>query len=109
MPASAAHDPATASPRTAREINDRLVLDLLGELRRPVTASRLRELTGLSRPTVAAVLRRLQDTGLIEMLGASEEVLRGPNARTYGLRAGLAHVAGVDARTDSVGIAFADL
>ncbi|MET8987168.1 ROK family transcriptional regulator [Nonomuraea wenchangensis] len=99
---------ASASPRTARTINNRLVLDLLHR-QGSMTAAQVRKLTGLSRATISDLLARLQDDGLIEVRGASDAVQPGPNARLYQLRAGRAHVIGVDARTDSVSIGAADL
>jgi predicted NBD/HSP70 family sugar kinase len=98
----------TATPSTARAINDRLALDLLLE-RGPLSAPQLRSLTGLSRPTVSDLIERLIGGGLIEVAGESGEDRRGPNARLYGLVAGRAHVAGVDLRRDTVHVTVADL
>ncbi|WP_377267369.1 ROK family transcriptional regulator [Peterkaempfera sp. SMS 1(5)a] len=98
----------TATPSTARAINDRLALDLLLE-QGPLTATQLKELTGLSRPTVADLLERLQHSGLVTMVGESGAVRRGPNARLYGLVADRAYIAGIDVRTVGVAITVADL
>ncbi|GAA2436674.1 ROK family transcriptional regulator [Streptomyces macrosporus] len=98
----------TASPRTARAINDRIALELLVE-HGSLTAGRLKELTGLSRPSVADLLQRLQDDGLVRVVGEAGEARRGPNARLYGLVADRAHVAAVDVRATSVSFALADL
>ncbi|MFP8941652.1 ROK family transcriptional regulator [Streptomyces fenghuangensis] len=98
----------TASPRTARAINDRIALELLVE-HGPLTAGRLKELTGLSRPSVADLLRRLTEDGLVRDAGEAGESRRGPNARLYGLVADRAHVAAVDVRTTGVSFALADL
>ncbi|TDC23747.1 ROK family transcriptional regulator [Streptomyces sp. 8K308] len=98
----------TATPRTARAINDRIALDLLAS-EGPLTAARLRELTGLSRPSVADLLGRLGRDGLVTVVGEAGEERRGPNARLYGLVAERAHVAALDVRTDSVAFALADL
>ncbi|WP_329180839.1 ROK family transcriptional regulator [Streptomyces sp. NBC_01477] len=97
-----------ASPRTARAINDRLALRLLQE-EGPLTAAQLKELTGMSRPSVADLVERLQDSGLIEVVGESGAARRGPNARVYGIVADRAHVAGLDVRIDSIGVEIADL
>ncbi|AXI76454.1 ROK family transcriptional regulator [Peterkaempfera bronchialis] len=97
-----------ATPSTARAINDRLALGLLLD-QGPLTATQLKELTGLSRPTVADLLERLQCAGLVTVVGESGAARRGPNAKLYGLVAGRAHIAGVDVRTVSVGLAVADL
>ena len=98
----------TATPSTARAINDRLALDLLLE-RGPLTAPELRDLTGLSRPTVADLLDRLQRAGLVTVAGESGEQRRGPNARLYALVADRAHLAGLDVRATGVSIVVADL
>lgn len=97
-----------ASPRTARAINDRLALGLLQE-EGPLTAGQLKELTGMSRPSVADLVERLQDSGLIEVVGESGEARRGPNARVYGIVADRAYVAGFDVRIESIGVEIADL
>ncbi|GGK98041.1 transcriptional regulator [Planomonospora parontospora subsp. parontospora] len=98
----------TATPQLARVINDRLALDLLLE-HGPLTAPQLRELTGLSRPTVSDLIERLQANGLIAVTGEAGEDRRGPNARLYGLVADRAHVAGVDVRRDAVNVTVADI
>ncbi|GAB2908788.1 ROK family transcriptional regulator [Streptomyces mayteni] len=98
----------TATPRTARAINDRIALDLLAA-EGPLTAARLRELTGLSRPSVADLLGRLGRDGLVTVVGEAGEERRGPKARLYGLVAERAHVAALDVRTGSVAFALADL
>lgn len=97
-----------ASPSTARAINDRLALRLLQQ-DGPLTATQLKTLTGLSRPTVADLVERLQDAGLIRVVGESGADRRGPNARLYGIVADRAHLAALDVRTDSVAVAVADL
>lgn len=98
----------TATPSTARAINDRLALDLLLE-QGPLTATELRELTGLSRPTVADLLERLQRGGLIAVVGERGEQRRGPNARLYALVASRAHLAAVDVREGGASLVVADL
>jgi predicted NBD/HSP70 family sugar kinase len=100
--------PRSATSATARAINDRLALDLL--LRRgPLTAAELRNLTGLSRPSVSDLLARLQEARLVAMVGESDAVRRGPNARLYQVVADRATVAGVDVRKGSVSTVVADL
>src|SRR6266496_2190794 len=98
----------TATPATARAINDRLALDLL-LARGPLTAAQLKALTGLSRPTISDLLARLQESGLVAMTGQSDAVQRGPHARVYELVASRAHVAGVDVRTGGVSLVVADI
>ncbi|MER8067926.1 ROK family transcriptional regulator [Streptomyces sp. NPDC094034] len=97
-----------ASPSTARAINDRLALRLL-QREGPLTAGQLKTLTGLSRPTVADLVERLQDSGLVEVVGETGDRRRGPNARLYGIVADRAHLAALDVRTDSVSVVVADL
>ncbi|MEV0494604.1 ROK family transcriptional regulator [Streptomyces atratus] len=97
-----------ASPSTARAINDRLALRLLQQ-DGPLTATQLKTLTGLSRPTVADLVERLQGAGLIRVVGESGAARRGPNARLYGIVADRAHLAALDVRTDSVAVVVADL
>ncbi|MEU6914389.1 ROK family transcriptional regulator [Streptomyces olindensis] len=97
-----------ASPSTARAINDRLALGLLQQ-EGPLTAGRLKQLTGLSRPTVADLVERLTAAGLIAVVGESGEQRRGPNAKLYGIVADRAHLAALDVRTEGVAVAVADL
>ncbi|MPY53230.1 ROK family transcriptional regulator, partial [Streptomyces acidicola] len=97
-----------ASPSTARAINDRLALRLLQQ-EGPLTAGRLKQLTGLSRPTVADLVERLMAAGLIEIVGESGEQRRGPNARLYGIVADRAHLAALDVRTEGVTVVISDL
>ncbi|MFE0187416.1 ROK family transcriptional regulator [Streptomyces sp. NPDC058989] len=107
-PPRAAAAGRTASPTTARLINDRLALQLL-QSEGPLTAGQLKTLTGLSRPTVADLVERLQAAGLIAVVGESGAQRRGPNARLYGIVADRAHLVGLDLRTHSVTVAVADL
>lgn len=100
--------PAPASPSTARAINDRLALQLLQESG-PLTATQLKTMTGLSRPSVADLVDRLTEAGLIEIAGESGEQRRGPNAKLYGIVADRAHLAALDVRTDRVTAVVTDL
>ncbi|WP_405890964.1 ROK family transcriptional regulator [Streptomyces sp. NBC_00133] len=97
-----------ASPSTARAINDRLALQLLQQ-EGPLTAGQLKTMTGLSRPTVADLVERLQGSGLIQIVGEAGAERRGPNARVYGIVADRAHLAALDVRTQSVTVVVADL
>ncbi|MEV7195737.1 ROK family transcriptional regulator [Streptomyces sp. NPDC093510] len=97
-----------ASPSTARAINDRLALGLL-QSEGPLTANQLKQLTGLSRPSVADLVERLQGSGLITVVGEAGAQRRGPNARLYGIVADRAHLAALDVRTDSVSVVVTDL
>ncbi|MBV1945404.1 ROK family transcriptional regulator [Streptomyces sp. BV129] len=97
-----------ASPSTARAINDRLALRLLQQ-EGPLTAGQLKQLTGLSRPTVSDLVERLTASGLIRVVGESGEQRRGPNARLYGIAADRAHLAALDVRTGGVLVLVSDL
>ncbi|MEU9977209.1 ROK family protein [Streptomyces sp. NPDC051014] len=97
-----------ASPSTARAINDRLALTLLQQ-EGALTAGQLKQLTGLSRPTVADLVERLTASGLIAVVGESGEQRRGPNARLYGIVADRACLAALDIRTESVSVLVSDL
>ncbi len=100
--------PRTATPRTARLINDRAAFDLLLD-RGPLTRTELRELTGLSRPTIAELIDRLTAAGLVTVVGEAGAQRRGPNAVLYGVAADRAQVAGVEVRPGSVIAALADV
>ncbi|MEU2113608.1 ROK family transcriptional regulator [Streptomyces sp. NPDC019507] len=97
-----------ASPSTARAINDRLALRLLQQ-EGPLTANQLKTLTGLSRPSVADLVERLQESGLVRVVGEAGEQRRGPNARLYGIVADRAHLAALDVRTQGLSVVVADL
>ncbi|MCT4357465.1 ROK family transcriptional regulator [Streptomyces sp. Je 1-79] len=97
-----------ASPSTARALNDRLALRLLQD-EGPLTATQLKTLTGLSRPTVADLVERLQGSGLVRVVGESGAERRGPNAKLYGIAADRAHLAALDVRTTSVSLTVSDL
>ncbi|MFC5219404.1 ROK family transcriptional regulator [Streptomyces coerulescens] len=97
-----------ASPSTARAINDRLALRLLQQ-QGALTAGQLKQLTGLSRPTVADLVDRLTDAGLIAVVGEAGEQRRGPNAKLYGIVADRAQLAALDVRTEGVSVLVSDL
>ncbi|MGW2713524.1 ROK family transcriptional regulator [Streptomyces sp. NPDC001356] len=97
-----------ASPSTARALNDRLALRLLQQ-EGPLTAGQLKQLTGLSRPTVADLVDRLTASGLITVVGESGEQRRGPNAKLYGIVADRALLAALDVRTEGVFVLVSDL
>lgn len=100
--------PAPATPQTARAINDRAALELFAE-RGALTAGDLQLATGLARPTVAELLARLAEQGLIEQIGETGADRRGPNARLYALDGAAAGVIGLDARRGELIVAVADL
>jgi predicted NBD/HSP70 family sugar kinase len=100
--------PQPATPSTARAINDRAALDLF-VTRGPLTALALAEATGLAKPTVADLLARLQESGLVTQIGEVKTDKRGPNAKLYALAAKRACVAGIDARAEVVHLSLAGL
>ncbi|AVV43750.1 ROK family transcriptional regulator [Streptomyces sp. ID05-04B] len=97
-----------ATPSTARAINDRLALRLL-QREGPLTAGQLKQLTGLSRPSVADLVERLTAAGLIQVVGEAGEQRRGPNAKLYGIVADRAQLAALDVRTEGVAVLVSDL
>ncbi|MEY9863536.1 putative NBD/HSP70 family sugar kinase [Catenulispora sp. GAS73] len=100
--------PRTASPRTARLINDRIVFDVLLE-QGPQSRSQIQARTGLSRATVNDLVERMEVDGLIAEVGREEAVRRGPNALLYSVVADRAHVAGVEVRPDVILASVCDL
>lgn len=97
-----------ASPSTARALNDRHALGLLQQ-EGPLTAAQLKQLTGLSRPSVADLVERLTAAGLIEVTGEAGAHRRGPNAKVYGIVGGRAQLAALDVRTEGVAVVVCDL
>lgn len=81
------------SPRLLGQINDQIVLGLMLD-HGPMTRSQIGELTGLSKPTVSALLERLSSRQLIEEAGM---VTRGPGpkARTYRVNPSAGYVIGI--------------
>jgi predicted NBD/HSP70 family sugar kinase len=87
----AARRPGT--PSLLRELNDRAALRLLLDGRQ-LTRSQLSELTGVSKVTVAQMLARLEDRGLVSAAGELAGG-RGPNATLYAVVPSSAYVAGL--------------
>jgi predicted NBD/HSP70 family sugar kinase len=81
------------SSRLLREINESAALHLLLE-RGPLTRGDLRELTGLAKPTTSDVMRRLQDAGLVRVVGRTSGG-PGPNADIYDVNPDAAYAAAV--------------
>jgi predicted NBD/HSP70 family sugar kinase len=81
-------------PNILRQVNSQLVMDAIVR-RGPISRAALAHDLGLSKPTVSAIVRELEDAGWIHEAGAE----RGPVGRTavlYRLSADAGHVAGVD-------------
>lgn len=73
------------TPAWLRATNDRTALGLLLQ-HGPLTRNRLGELSGLSKPTAAQMVARLEEAGLIRVDGEISNG-RGPNAVSYAVRA----------------------
>jgi len=73
------------TPGWLRATNDRTALGLLLQ-HGPLTRNRLGELSGLSKPTAAQMVARLEEAGLIRVDGEISGG-RGPNAVSYAVRA----------------------
>jgi predicted NBD/HSP70 family sugar kinase len=76
--------PAPGTPGWLAQRNDQAALALLLD-EGPLTRNRLGELTGLSKPTAAQIVARLEEAGLIRAAGELSAG-RGPNAVTYDVR-----------------------
>lgn len=73
------------TPAWLRATNNLTAMTLLLE-HGPLTRNRLGELSGLSKPTAAQMVSRLEDAGLIKVAGEVSGG-RGPNAVSYAVRA----------------------
>ncbi len=102
---AAAARPGT--PSLLRELNDRAALELLLD-GRSLTRAQLSELTGVSKVTVAQMLARLEERGLVAAVGASSGG-RGPNAQLYSVVPSSAYVAALYVEHDLVSTAVADV
>jgi predicted NBD/HSP70 family sugar kinase len=90
-----------------RELNDRAALELLLD-GRSLTRAQLSELTGVSKVTVAQMLARLEDRGLVTAVGAQAGG-RGPNATLYSVVPSSAYVAALYVDQGLVSTAVADV
>ena len=95
------------TPSLLRELNDRAALDLLFP-GTPLTRTRISELTGVSKVTVAQMLARLEERGLVTVVG-QQEGGRGPNAALYSVVPSSAYVAGLYVELDGVSAGVADV
>ncbi|MFD1939032.1 MULTISPECIES: ROK family transcriptional regulator [Nonomuraea] len=94
-------------PRLLREINDRAALELLLATG-PMTRGQIGDHTGLSKVTASQTLARLEERGLVEVVG-EQAGGRGPNAALYSVVASSAYVAGLDVGPEFVSTAIADI
>ncbi|HXZ99760.1 MAG TPA: ROK family transcriptional regulator [Candidatus Binatia bacterium] len=95
------------TPRAPGTPSERAVLDELkrgGPASRPQLASR----TGLSKPTVASVLRKLEDAGLVRPAGQSSRG-RGRSALVFDYQPSAGYVAGIHIGHSWIRCAVADL
>ena len=95
------------TPSLLRELNDRAALDLL-LTEGPLTRAQLSERTGVSKVTVSQMLARLEDRGLVMIVG-EQAGGRGPNAALYSVVPSSAYVAGLYVESDLVSAAVADV
>lgn len=95
------------TPRLLRELNDRSALDLLVSSG-PLTRTQIGERTGLSKVTASQLLARLEDRGLVAVVG-EQAGGRGPNAALYAVVPSSAYVAGLDVGPKSVTAGIADI
>jgi predicted NBD/HSP70 family sugar kinase len=79
------------TPSLLRELNDRAALELLLP-GLPLTRAQLSEATGVSKVTVAQMLARLEERGLVAAVG-EQAGGRGPNATLYSVVPSSAYVA----------------
>jgi len=95
------------TPSLLRELNDRAALDLLlnGQT---LTRSQISEYTGVSKVTVSQMLARLEERGLVTVVG-EQAGNRGPNAALYSVVSSSAYVAGLYMESDLVSAAVADV
>ena len=95
------------TPSLLRELNDRAALDLLlpGV---PLTRTQISERTRVSKVTVAQMLARLEERGLVTVVG-QQEGGRGPNAALYSVVPSTAYVAGLYVGLDGVSAGVADV
>jgi predicted NBD/HSP70 family sugar kinase len=95
------------TPSLLRELNDRAALDLLlnGQT---LTRSQISEYTGVSKVTVSQMLARLEERGLVTIVG-EQAGNRGPNAALYSVVPSSAYVAGLYMESDLVSAAVADV
>lgn len=97
---------APGTPSWLRERNDRTALAALFE-HGPLTRSRLGELTGMSKPTAAQMVARLEHAGIVSPMGEVSGG-RGPNAVSYGVRPDRARGVAIDIREHEIAATVVD-
>ena len=101
----------SASQLLLRQLNSTAVLQAVRAATAPQRVADLAAATGLSRPTVDAVVSGLVNQGWLETDATTTAAPRNPGrpARRYGFHAAAGHVAGVDVGAHSVSAAITDL
>jgi predicted NBD/HSP70 family sugar kinase len=100
-----AHGPGT--PKLLRAMNDRAALELL-IAEGPLTRTQIGGRTGLSKVTASQLLSRLEERGLVEVVGERASG-RGPNAALYAVVPASAYVAGLEIGPTDVTAGIADI
>src|SRR3954449_6679538 len=95
------------TPGLVRALNDRAALQLL-LAEGPLTRTQIGERTGLSKVTASQLLARLEDRGLVSVVG-EQAGGRGPNAALYAVVPSSAYVAGLDVGPNGVTAGIADI
>lgn len=99
--------PLSGSPRLLRNLNEKAVLwRLLSE--KALTRMELEAFTGLSKPAMSDLLKRLETAHLIRRDGEKAGTY-GPKAGLWALRGDAAYVAGIDVTAHGIDIAIADI
>src|SRR5262245_20136820 len=73
-----------------------------------MTRGQIGDLTGLSKVTASQTLARLEERGLVEVVGAQAGG-RGPNAALYSVIPSSAYVAGLEVGPELISTAVADI
>jgi predicted NBD/HSP70 family sugar kinase len=95
------------TPRLLRALNDRAALELL-LAEGPLTRTQIGGRTGLSKVTASQLLARLEERGLVEVVGEQASG-RGPSAALYAVVPSSAYVAGVEVGPSGVTAGIADI
>lgn len=95
----------TANNRTPRELNRSLVLDLVQE-HGPISRTNLARLSGLTKPTVSAIIEELLDSGSVRDVGT--ESRGGRPARLLEFNDDSAAFLGIEIGVEQTAVAVAD-
>ena len=95
------------SPRLLRNLNEKAVLQRLLQ-QNSLTRMELEAFTGLSKPAMSDLLRRLETVRLIRRDGEKAGTY-GPKAGLWTLEPGASYVAGVSVTSHALDVAIADI